>query len=65
MAMRYPQALWNTISVSVVSSLLQLCSCAIVGYGFARFQFKGKSLLFGLVLLTITFRRRSSLSRPT
>ena len=52
-AMRYPQALWNTISISVVSSLLQLCSCAIVGYGFARFQFKGKSLLFGLVLLTI------------
>ncbi len=52
-AMRYPQALWNTISISVVSSLLQLCSCAVVGYGFARFRFKGKSLFFGLVLLTI------------
>lgn len=51
--MRYLDALWNTVSISVFSSLLQLASCAIVGYGFARFQFKGKSLLFGLVLLTI------------
>ena len=46
-AMRYPQAPWNTISISVVSSLLQLCSCAVVGYGFARFRFKGKSLFSG------------------
>ena len=51
--MRYGEALWNTVSISVLSSLLQLASCAIVGYGFARFRFKGKSLLFGLVLLTI------------
>ncbi len=52
-AINYPQILWNTIQLNVVSSVLQVASCALTGYGFARFSFKGKKFLFALVLLQI------------
>lgn len=52
-AMKYWESLWNTITLDVVSSIMQVFVCAIVGYGFARFKFKGKGLMFGLVLMTI------------
>ena len=52
-AMDYPRALWNTVRLGLFSSLLQVMSCAVVGYGFARFEFKFKRLLFALVLFTI------------
>lgn len=38
---------WNTflksIVVAVVPTVIQVCSCAVIGYGFARFEFKGKN----------------------
>lgn len=39
--------------ISVGSALLQTFMCGFTGYGFARFRFKGRRLLFGLVLFTI------------
>lgn len=51
--MKYFPALFTTVKLDVVSSLLQVASCALIGYGFARFKFKFKSLLFGLVIFTI------------
>lgn len=51
-ALEYPSALLNTVIVSGVSAFLEIFSCAIAAYGFARFQFKEKNFLFGLVLLT-------------
>lgn len=48
---------WNTmqttLAVNIVSALLQVVSCMLVGYGFARFRFRGRNVLFMLVLLTI------------
>ncbi len=52
-AIEYPQALWNTLVLNIVSSVLQVGTCALTGYGFARFKFKGKSFLFAIVLLQI------------
>ena len=52
-AMKYPISLWNTVRLDVISSLLQLLSCSLVGYGFARFEFKGKKLFFALAVMTI------------
>lgn len=43
----------NTISISLGSSILQIASTSLAGYGFARFNFKGRPLLFAVVLLTI------------
>ncbi len=51
--MEYYSTLLNTVIISAVSTLLSVASCAVVGYGFARFQFPCRNLLFGLVLFTI------------
>lgn len=52
-AIEYPKTLWDTLVLNIVSSILQVGTCALTGYGFARFKFKGKNLLFGIVLLQI------------
>lgn len=49
----YFPALRNTLLITIVSSLLQLFTCSLVGYGFARFRFRMKELLFALVIFTI------------
>ncbi len=51
--MDYGKLLWKTVMLSAVSTLLNVGICAVVGYGFARFRFRCKSLLFGLVIFTI------------
>ncbi len=51
--MKYLEALGNTVAVDIVSSFIQICVCAVVGYGFARFKFKGRGIAFGAVILTI------------
>ncbi len=50
--LRYFRAVYNTFVVGIVSALIQTLSCAFIGYGFARFGFKGRGLLFGLVVFT-------------
>jgi multiple sugar transport system permease protein len=49
----YPMALLRTLILSLGCSILQCVSCAIVGYGFARFKFKGREILFILVIFTL------------
>lgn len=51
--MKYWDALKQTVLFSILSSLLAVISCAITGYGFARFKFKGKGFLFTIVLLMV------------
>ncbi len=53
LAMDYPMVLLQTILINVVCSMLQVVTCAVTGYGFARFKFKLKGLLFAIVLLQI------------
>lgn len=53
LAMDFPKVLLQTILINVVCSMLQVVTCAITGYGFARFKFKFKGLLFGIVILQI------------
>lgn len=48
----YWQTLWTTVYVSVLPAILQTLVCALTGYGIARYKFKGKNLLFGLILAT-------------
>lgn len=52
-AMDYVNSLLRTIHLNVVSSVLELISCALAGYGFARFNFKGKGILFVMMLFTV------------
>ncbi len=48
---------WNAFRVSmtlcIVCGVLDVFSCAIAGYGFARFNFWGKKALFVLVIFTM------------
>lgn len=48
----YPNTLLSTILVSVVPTLVQVWTCALVGYGLARYRFWGKALLFLLIFAT-------------
>ena len=49
----YFQALFNTTVLSVLCGISQTLICTIVGYGFAKFKFKFKKLLFVLVIFTM------------
>ena len=51
--MSYWSALQNTLLISVALGALQTLVCAVVGYGFARFQFKGRNLCFFLVIFSL------------
>ena len=51
--LKYFESILNTFVISFFSSFLQLIACTLVGYGFARFEFPFKKLLFGIVLLTL------------
>lgn len=52
-AMDYPRSFLRTIQLNIVSSFMEVVSCALAGYGFARFKFKFKEILFAMVLFTI------------
>ncbi|GIQ64326.1 hypothetical protein PACILC2_28940 [Paenibacillus cisolokensis] len=49
----YYTAVTNTLLLSVSVAVLQLVSCALAGYGFARLKFWGSGVLFALVVFTI------------
>ena len=46
-------ALKSTLLIPVLSGMIEVVTCAITAYGFARFKFREKNLLFGLVIATI------------
>lgn len=52
-AMSYPKTFWTTLYLNLGSSLIQVLACALTGYGFARFKFKGQGFLFGIVIMMI------------
>lgn len=49
----YWKALWNSIVLSSIVTLLQILCTALVGYAFARLKFKGQGVLFGIVIASI------------
>lgn len=44
---------WNTFFVAASGTLLSLLFCSLGGYGFAKFKFPGRNLLFSLLLATM------------
>ena len=49
----YWKTLLNTFTFTIICCVLQTASCTMVAYGLARFKFKGKGIIFALVLLTL------------
>ena len=51
--MNYLTTLSKTLLTVMVSTVLQCITCSLTAYGFAKFEFKGKKLLFACVLFTL------------
>ncbi len=51
---KYDEGLMNTLTIVIPTAFLQVFSCAFAGYGFARFQFKERGLIFGILLFSLT-----------
>ena len=49
----YWKAFGNTFLLSFLCAFLQMFVCSLIGYGFAKFRFKGNGILFMLVMLTM------------
>ena len=49
----YMSALFNTLTLSVLCGVVQTFICCVIGYGLAKFKFKGSKLIFALVILTM------------
>jgi multiple sugar transport system permease protein len=50
---QFPRLLFNTIALALISMIGTVASCTLVAYGFARFRFPGRNLLFTLLIATI------------
>ncbi|SER51915.1 cellobiose transport system permease protein [Gracilibacillus ureilyticus] len=46
-------AMWNSVIVSVITTIGVLFLCSLAGFAFAKFQFKGKNFLFVAILVTM------------
>lgn len=51
--LKYWPTLGNTLLFVTLTMILQTISCALAGYGFARYRFPGSNILFALVVMTI------------
>lgn len=51
--MNFAPALSNTVVITTLSVLGQVLSCSLVGFGFARFSFRGRNILFMIMLSTM------------
>lgn len=51
--MDFPNSFFSTLKMEIVAAFLQVASCSIAAYGFARFKFKGKNILFACLMLTM------------
>jgi len=51
--MDFSAAVRASVELGLVTALLQTISCALIGYGFARYKFWGRDLLFGIVIFTL------------
>ncbi len=49
----YWKYFFTTLGVSLGATLVQVASCTLAAYGFARFRFRGRRVLFFLVILTL------------
>ncbi len=49
----YFTAFGNTLVLSLICGVLQTFVCCFIGYGFAKFKFKGNGILFLLVMFTM------------
>ena len=55
----YFEALLNTTILSILCGIIQTFMCCVIGYGLAKFKFKGSKLIFFLVIFTMVVPHRT------
>ena len=50
--LNFGKRLGQTLLVSVIPSICTAISCSLAAYGLARYEFKGKKIVFGVVIFT-------------
>jgi len=55
----YFEALMNTLLLSLLCAIIQTFVACLVGYGLAKFKFKGNALVMGVVVLTMVIPHRA------
>lgn len=50
---QFPRNILNSMALTLVMPVLTLCCNTLAGYAFAKMQFAGKKVLFGVVIATI------------
>jgi multiple sugar transport system permease protein/cellobiose transport system permease protein len=61
MRINFMQYYFNSISVAVVCSLLTVFVCSLCGYALSKYEFKGRSAMMNIVLLTMMVPTQLSL----
>lgn len=51
--MEYPKAFAVSLLVTLSVTVLQLVSCTMIGYGLARYNFRGREIWFGIVVFML------------
>ena len=51
--LKYVEAFLNTFMLSITCAVIQTLVCCMIGYGLAKFKFKGGKYIFLLVILTM------------
>lgn len=51
-AMHFFKTLKDSVIVAGVPTLINMIVCAVIGYGFARYDFRGKKIMMGLLLFS-------------
>jgi multiple sugar transport system permease protein len=51
--LNFARLLFNTAAIAVLSTIAAVASSALVAYGFARFRFPGRNILFVILIATI------------
>lgn len=55
--MDYWSGLWQSFVVAGVPTLCTLVSCSITGYGLARYKFRGRTAIIGVIILAFVLPR--------
>lgn len=57
----FSHSLLNTILLTGVSSILQVAIASLTGYGFARYHFRGKGILFAVLIIAFILPQQATL----
>lgn len=52
-ALPFTQLIWNSFKIASIATLGQLLTCSMAGFAFAAVQFRGRNVLFVMLLVTL------------